>query len=135
MRATLVLLLCLACSIAPAVEITIGIASVDDGKPTRYDGGNFTGRLSTGAKFTDGMTVAHRDLPLGSCVEVSKLGRDANIHLAKVDDRGPCATLDCKRKAPHLSKRLIDLKPRLASAMGCDGLCVVAYWPAPCTTP
>ncbi len=119
------LMLCLVCSIASAAEITIGLASVDDGKPTKYDGGNFTGRLS----------VAHRDLPLGSCVEVSKLGRDANIHLARIDDRGPCATPDCKRKAPHLAKRLIDLKPKLASAMGCDGLCVVAYWPAPCTSP
>jgi rare lipoprotein A (peptidoglycan hydrolase) len=132
------LLLCLACCrSSPATEITVGLASVDDGKPTQYDAANFTGKLSDGSKFTDGMRVAHRDLPIGSCVEVSKIGRDTNVHLAKVDDRGPCATPACQRNAPHLAKRLIDLKPKLASAMGCDGLCLVAYWPAPCssTTP
>lgn len=128
------LLLCLAFSAAPATEITIGLASVDDGRPTKYDGGNFTGKLVDGSRFTDGMTVAHRDLPLGSCVEVSKLGRDAQVHLAKIDDRGPCDTPHCRRNSPWLLKREIDLKPKLAKAVGCDGICRVAYWPAPCST-
>lgn len=120
---------------ACAAEITIGLASVDDGKPTKYDGGNgqFNGRLSGGGRFIDGMTVAHRDLPLGSCVDVSIVGRSAQVHNAKVDDRGPCGTPECQAKAPRLLKRLIDLKPKLAAAIGCDGLCVVAYWPAPCS--
>lgn len=126
------LLLCLACSIASAAEITVGIASVDDGRPTKYDGGGFNGKLADGSKFTDGMRVAHRDLPIGSCVAVARVGRDANVKLAKVDDRGPCDTQHCRSNSPHLLKRLIDLKPKLASALGCDGLCTVAFWPAPC---
>lgn len=131
------LILCALAGSPHATEITITTASVDDGKPTRFDGGNFKGLLSGGGKFTDGMFVAHRDLPLGSCVEVSRIGRDANVHLARVDDRGPCGTPKCQRGAPRLLKRQIDLKPKLASALGCDGLCTVAFWPAPCssTTP
>ena len=131
LMAAAVLALCLA-RMATAAEITVGLASVDDGKPTRYDGGNFSGQLVDGSRFTDGMTVAHRELPIGSCVEVSRIGRDANVHLARIDDRGPCATPQCQARAPHLLKRKIDLKPKLASALGCDGLCAVAFWPAPC---
>jgi hypothetical protein len=115
-------------------EISFGFASVDDGKPTRYDGGNrgFNGKVATGANFVDGLTIAHRTLPLGSCVELSKIGRDAQVYIAKIDDRGPCDTQHCRRNSPWLLKRQIDLKPKLAKLMGCGGLCIVAYWPARC---
>ncbi len=133
MRSLLAALIYCACVIAaPAAEITVGIASVDDGRPTKFDAADFTGKLVDGSRFTDGMFVAHRDLPIGSCVEVSAIGRSANAHLAKVDDRGPCDTESCRRKFPWLLKREIDLKPKLAKAVGCDGLCRVAYWSAPC---
>lgn len=118
---------------ATAAEITIGMASVDDGKPNRYDGASFNGKISTGERFTDGMRVAHRTLPLGSCVDVSIVGRGAQIYKAKIDDRGPCGTEICRKNSPWLLNRLIDLKPQLAAAIGCDGLCRVAFWPAPCS--
>ena len=128
------LMLCSSSMTGRTAEITFGIASVDDGKPTRYDGGNgsFNGKLATGAKFVDGLTIAHRTLPLGSCVDLSKIGRDAQIYNAKVDDRGPCDTQHCRRNSPWLLRRHIDLKPKLAKLMGCGGLCSVAYWPARC---
>ena len=128
------LMLCSGSITGRTAEMTFGIASVDDGKPTRYDGGNgsFNGKLATGAKFVDGLTIAHRTLPLGSCVDLSKIGRDAQIYNAKVDDRGPCDTQHCRRNAPWLLKRHIDFKPKLAKLMGCGGLCSVAYWPARC---
>lgn len=136
MRATALaaLMLCLLGSVAGAADIRTGIASTDDGKPTRFDGGNFAGKLSTGGRFTDGMFVAHRDLPLGSCVDVSLVGRKAQVFNARIDDRGPCGTPHCQKNSPRLLQREIDLKPKLASAMGCDGLCRVAYWPAPCSS-
>jgi hypothetical protein len=119
---------------ARTADIILGVASVDDGTPTRYDGGNgsFNGKVATGANFVDGLTIAHRTLPLGSCVDLSKIGRDAQVYKAKVDDRGPCGTPHCRRNSPWLLKRQIDLKPKLAKLMGCGGLCVVAYWPARC---
>jgi hypothetical protein len=132
MRSLAIALSLCACVSAHAAEIRVGVASIDDGLPTKYDGGHFAGRLSDGSRFTDGMTVAHRDLPVGSCVEVSRIGRAAQVHLARVDDVGPCGTPHCQRVAPHLLKREIDLKPMLAKAVGCGGLCRVAYWPAPC---
>lgn len=118
---------------AVATEIMTGIASVDDGKPTKYDGGFYGNKVATGHKIRlAALTVAHRTLPLGSCIDISRIGPDANVINAEIDDRGPCGSALCKRVAPWLLKRVVDLKPRLAMLLGCRDLCIIAYWRAPC---
>lgn len=109
-----------------------GIASVDDGKPTRYDSKNYRGRIAIpGARFNRALlAVAHRTLPLRSCVMVAKGSRFVQ---ASVRDRGPCLSAHCQRTAPKRVKlRKIDLWPAVARRIGCDGLCRVKFWPVPC---
>ncbi len=107
------------------------LASVDDGKPTRYDGGNFHGRISTGARFNGRMmAVAHRTLPLNSCIEVSYRGR---LQIAIVNDRGPCLTSWCQRHAPtRIKHRALDMTPALARILRFPGLGTVSFQPTPC---
>ena len=114
----------------PAGAAEIGIASVDDGKPTPYDGGNYHGRVSTGERFSAAvLAIAHRTLPLGSWVFV-KHGQVTER--ARVWDCGPCCTPYCQNHAPfRVRQRIADLTPRLAKRLGCDGLCKVAIWPVP----
>lgn len=109
-----------------------GVASVDDGKPTRYDSKNYRGRISIPrARFNRALlAVAHRTLPLRSCVMVAK---GARFVQASVRDRGPCLSAHCQRTAPNRVKlRKIDLWPAVARRIGCDGLCRVKFWPVPC---
>ena len=114
----------------PAGAAEVGIASVDDGRPTPYDGANYHGRVSTGERFSAAvLAIAHRTLPLGSWAFV-KHGRTGEF--ARVWDRGPCLTPWCQKHAPlRIRVRVADLTPRLAKRLGCDGLCKVAIWPVP----
>jgi 3D (Asp-Asp-Asp) domain-containing protein len=107
------------------IEITRGIASVDNGRPTRFDGGRYGGRVATGARFRRNIAaVAHRTLPLGSMVCVEHRNRERT---AVVNDRGPCATAHCQARAPRLLARILDLTPSLADALHCDGLCRISF--------
>lgn len=122
------LFLCLAGSATPAADITIGLASVDDGRPTRFDGANYHGKVADGSRFkTASLAVAHRTLPLGSVVVVSYRGREAK---AVVNDRGPCLSSHCQRTAPaRVRARVLDMTPALARALRFPGLGRVAFWP------
>jgi rare lipoprotein A (peptidoglycan hydrolase) len=113
---------------APAVVKFAGLASVDDGRPTRFDGANYHGRVADGSRFkTAALAVAHRTLPLGSIVVVSYRGREAR---AVVNDRGPCLSSHCQRTAPaRVRSRVLDMTPALARVLGFPGLGRVAFWP------
>lgn len=120
---------------APAVvkftgHIYQGLASVDDGKPTRFDGGNYHGRVADGSRFkTALLAVAHRTLPLGSVIVVSYRGREA---VAVVNDRGPCLSSHCQHSAPaRVRSRVLDMTPALARRIKFPGLGRVAFWPLP----
>lgn len=114
----------------PEQDRRIVLASVDDGKPTKYDGGHYHGHVATGERF-DGkrLGVAHRTLPLNSCVEVGHNGR---LVQAVVNDRGPCASRYCQRRAPWLLKRELDMTPELARRLNFNGLDHVSLRPVPC---
>lgn len=134
MRVLATLLLCaFVCSLSSATPASaqarfMGIASVDDGRPTRFDSRNYHGRVATGARFHPGrMAVAHRTLPLGSYVRV-----DHGVHsaVAIVNDRGPCASAHCRRVAPkRVRDRVLDMTPAMARRLRCGGLCRVAVLP------
>lgn len=109
-----------------------GIASVDDGKPTKYDSRNYRGRTSIRGERINrtAMAVAHRTLPLRSCVMIA---HGAKIVQASIRDRGPCLSPRCQRTAPKSVRiRKIDLWLAVARRIGCDGLCRVKFWPVPC---
>lgn len=116
----------------PAVVKFTGMASVDDGRPTKFDGANYHGRVADGSRFKTAMlAVAHRTLPLGSTVVVSYRGREA---VAVVNDRGPCLSSHCQRTAPsRVRSRVLDMTPALAKRIKFPGLGRVAFWPI--TTP
>lgn len=98
-----------------------GMASVDYGRATSFDGGRYGGRVSTGARFDAKLlAIAHRTLPLGSYVLVTFRKRTA---LAVVNDRGPCLTVHCQRSAPRrVRERIADLTPGLARYLRFPGL-------------
>lgn len=125
MRATIAAILLVLCGTAHAES---GIASVDYGRPTRFDGGNFHGLVATGERFNPSVfAVAHCSLPLKSRVIVAYRRR---VAIAVVNDRGPCCTPDCRHNAPlRVLIRKIDLTPALARYLGFPGLGVVEYWP------
>lgn len=107
------------------------LASVDDGRPTHFDGGNFHGRISTGERFSGhALAVAHRTLPLHSCIEISYRGR---AQTAIVNDRGPCLTAWCQHHAPsRIKRRELDMTPALARILRFPGLGTVSFHPTPC---
>lgn len=107
-----------------------GVASVDDGRPTRYDGANYHGRVSTGERFRPGeLAIAHRTRRLGSTVIVQNERRPELLSLARVWDRGPCLSAFCQRTAPlRVRTRIADLTPALRRKIGCSDLCRVLIW-------
>ncbi len=117
--------------LSPVARAETVLASVDDGKPTRFDGGNFHGRVSTGDRFSGHtLAVAHRTLPLHSCVEISYRGRSQT---AIVNDRGPCLTTWCQHHAPaRIKRRELDMTPALARILRFPGLGCVSFHPTPC---
>lgn len=116
--------------IKPAASETV-LASVDDGRPTQFDGINFHHRVSTGERFNGALAaVAHRTLPLNSCIEISYRGRS---RIAVVNDRGPCLTAWCQHHAPtRIKRRELDMTPALARILRFPGLGFVSFHPAPC---
>lgn len=108
-----------------------GIASVDHGKPTRFDSRNYHGRVATGEHFNAKLFgVAHRTLPLRSCIMIA---RGPRVVQATIRDRGPCLSAHCQRTAPRRVRvRILDLWPAVARRLACDGLCRVKFWPVLC---
>lgn len=104
-----------------------GPASVDDGRPTRFDDRNYHGRVADGGRFTiAALAVAHRTLPLGAVIVVSYRGRQER---AVVRDRGPCLSSHCQNTAPaRIRARVLDMTPALAKRIGFPGLGRVSFW-------
>ncbi len=108
-----------------------GLASVDYGGPTRFDGGHYAGRTATGERYrVASLAVAHRTLPLNSCIAVRFNGKVVN---ATVKDRGPCLSEHCQATAPRrVRERVIDMTPLLAARLNFPGLGRVSFWPVAC---
>lgn len=105
----------------PALSAEHGIASVDNGKPTPYDGGYYGGKVATGEKFNPyAMTAAHRTLPLGTVVQVDY--PKGKVAYLRINDRGPCLSAYCQKIKPDLLNRIIDLTPQAADSIGLPGL-------------
>ena len=67
--------------------------------------------VATGARFNpEGMTAAHRVLPFGALVQVTRLGTKHNVTV-KINDRGP-----------FIRGRIIDLSRGAGKALGVSGL-------------
>lgn len=72
--------------------------------------------VSTGHKFKPmGLTVAHRTLPLGTCIKVK---RNTKWTYALVNDRGPCTTSYCRQHTPWAFEAELDLSLGTANALG-----------------
>src|SRR4051794_39540526 len=99
-----------------ASDVSWGLASVDFGDVTKFDGGRYDGRVATGELFqASKLAVAHRTLPLSSCVAIYYEGRTLT---AVVNDRGPCSSNYCQRVAPaRVKKRVLDMTPAVASLL------------------
>lgn len=125
------LMLCLACTGSMATEVMVGMASVDNGRATKFDGGHYGGRIATGDRFkTAALGVAHRTLPLNSCLMIQYGARAQKV---VINDRGPCATAFCRQHAPaRVRNRVIDMTPGVATQLKFPGLGTVSYWPVPC---
>lgn len=117
--------------LAPIARAETVLASVDDGKPTQFDGANFHHHISTGERFNGAIAaVAHHTLPLKSCIEISYRGRS---RVAIVNDRGPCSTPWCDKNAPaRIKRRELDMTPALARILRFPGLGFVSFHPTPC---
>lgn len=113
---------------AEARKVETGLASVDHGRPTPFDGGRYGGKVASGARFNAAtLAVAHRTLPLGSLIMVTYRGRSA---VAVVNDRGPCLSRHCQRTAPaRVRSRILDMTPALAARLHFPGLGRVTFWP------
>ncbi len=74
-------------------------------------GPNFAGRTTASGEVFDpaAFTAAHRTLPLGSIVEVTRLANDARV-VVRINDRGP-----------YVGGRIIDLSHTAARAIGITG--------------
>lgn len=81
--------------------------------------------VSTGHRFNKhGITVASRELPLGSCILATHKGNEARV---LINDRGPCASKTCQHKTPNILKRKLDLSLGTAKKLKCSGLCYIKY--------
>lgn len=106
---------------APALSEERGLASVDTGDPTPFDGANYHGRVATGERFNPyAMAAAHRTLSLGTIVQVDY--PRGQIAYVRINDRGPCLSKHCQKLRPDLKKRIIDLTPEAADIIGLPGI-------------
>lgn len=87
--------------ISPAPSFSqVGVASYYAAKFENH-------KTADGERFkSDGMTAAHRTLPLGTMVRVTNLENHRSV-VVRINDRGPFAR-----------KRIIDLSPAAARAIG-----------------
>lgn len=125
------LMLCVSFTASSASEVMVGMASVDFGRVTKWDGGRFRGMVAAGHRYkATALAVAHRTLPLNSCVMVSYRGK---TQMALVDDRGPCLTPHCQRTAPErVRNRVLDMTPAVAASLHFPGLGQVSFWRVSC---
>jgi rare lipoprotein A len=71
-------------------------------------------KTADGERFdADGMTAAHRTLPLNTMVRVTDLANGRSV-IVRINDRGPFSP-----------RRIIDLSPQAARALGMKGLAQV----------
>lgn len=80
------------------------------------------------------MGVAHRTLPLGSMVLVQNI-ETGKIARGRVIDRGPYGAIHegewaikLNKDAPGVWRACLDLTPRMARAIGHDGMARVRFW-------
>ncbi len=116
--------------VSTAVNAEEGIASVDYGRVTKFDGGNYHGRVAMGERYkAAALAVAHRTLPLRSYIEIHYRGRTVT---AIVSDRGPCLSAHCQATAPkRVRARVLDMTPAVAARLAFPGLGRVTFWPVP----
>lgn len=68
--------------------------------------------------------AAHKTLPCGTLVEVvnKHTGRKVTVPIV---DQGPCTSAQCRRGPARIKKRIFDMLPRVAQALGSNGLTLV----------
>jgi rare lipoprotein A len=91
-KSSFALALCLslgACSWVPKGEVQLDVGIKDRGVASWY-GEQFHGRQAANGEIFDmeGLTAAHRTIPLGSVVRVVNLSNGKHLHV-RVTDRGP----------------------------------------------
>ncbi len=91
-KSSFALAMCLslgACSWVPKGEVQLDVGIKDRGVASWY-GGQFHGRQAANGEIFDmeGLTAAHRTIPLGSVVRVVNLSNGKHLHV-RVTDRGP----------------------------------------------
>lgn len=91
-KSSFALALCLtvgACSWVPKGEVQLDVGIKDRGVASWY-GEQFHGRQAANGELFDmeGLTAAHRTIPLGSVVRVVNLSNGKHLHV-RVTDRGP----------------------------------------------
>lgn len=105
-----------ACSWVPKGDARFDVGIKDRGMASWY-GSQFHGRQAANGELFDmeGLTAAHRTMPLGSIVRVVNLINGKHIHL-RVTDRGP-----------YVNGRILDLSHAAAVALGMEqeGLAIV----------
>lgn len=70
--------------------------------------------------------AAHKTLPCGTMVEVTNRNNGRKV-IVRIVDLGPCTTPHCQATAPaRVKKRIFDLLPMAARAIGSDGLAMVS---------
>ncbi|MDH4153581.1 MAG: septal ring lytic transglycosylase RlpA family protein [Nitrospira sp.] len=111
-KSPLVLVLCLslgACSWVPKGEVRLDVGIKDRGVASWY-GEQFHGRQAANGEIFDmeGLTAAHRTIPLGSVVRVVNLSNGKHLHV-RVTDRGP-----------YEKGRILDLSHRAAVLLGME---------------
>lgn len=109
MRKTALTALALFCVIMPAnARARHTVPSASSGIASVYWEGQQT---ASGERFRpDGLTAAHRSLPLGSRVQVTN-ARNGRSVVVRINDRGP-----------YVGGRIIDLSRGAARAIGVSGL-------------
>jgi rare lipoprotein A len=77
------------------------------GEASYYDAKFDNHKTASGERFkTDGLTAAHRTLPIGTVVRVTNLNNHRSV-VVRINDRGPFSR-----------KRIIDLSPAAARELG-----------------
>ena len=77
------------------------------GEASYYDAKFDNHKTASGERFkTDGLTAAHRTLPIGTMVRVTNLKNERSV-VVRINDRGPVSR-----------RRIIDLSPAAAKELG-----------------
>ena len=119
------LLLISALGLVLAIMFASAAQSIERGIASRYcDAVTSTGKMDCNA-----LTVAHKTLPFGTRVLVFNRWNKRWV-IAMVNDRGPCTSEFCNTKMPaRVRKRILDMSPATAAAIGSKGLTLVVVIP------